>query len=424
MTKFSYPIFISFDMDLPLRRKKIAEYYKLDEFDASVVAAATKVSADPVLVQENEWPQISEERQAVVTELSECMKKVGSYKLPLYEGEVVEKELVTYLKEPFRNFRENIAVWMRKTNLGTVYIFANIYGVDSTNGKISIVQYEPVYRIDHYAAMQFNSIASDLLLSFVQGLVGLLGNYAGTAILDKIFSTSQGLDYKQLLDDIRAILREELIDIALEQEYGKAVDGVINQMISYYKNRKESGQGSKQELYNYVLDKQSEVNAVIGMLKREKFKKQGVSLFIAAASLDLSLYQELALMDPNVTDPMKSSNINALKEQAKRYADHANGVLDSIQQEKLKERLDKISGIDSATNDAPVSPLTLYFYFDSEVQIGSVYHSKDRNKVENDRNNRINRVTKEKTEQLNEALKSFREAVNLWSKLLNKPLGK
>lgn len=73
------------------------------------------------------------------------------------------------------------------------------------------------------------------------------------------------------------------------------------------------------------------IGVVTGQLMEEDHSEVCFGAFLIAASIHIVLLQELAFMDPTVTDPDESKYVSGVRHYSKKYAFYANNCLDRIE---------------------------------------------------------------------------------------------
>lgn len=135
---------------------------------------------------------------------------------------------------------------------------------------------------------------------------------------------------------------ENIVEEALTEETIAELNGVIlgtEQWVSNTYTALKQG-NYKPEILTEKLEPVEEdfSRNVMGVLQEDRFAKPGICAFLIGGGMHLSILQELALVDPNVTDPEKSSYCQAVKNWAKTYGDFVYRTVDDI----MKTRLDMI----------------------------------------------------------------------------------
>ncbi|MEW5922840.1 MAG: hypothetical protein AB1746_02520 [Candidatus Zixiibacteriota bacterium] len=426
-----YSMFISSDMSVENRKIKIAEFVRLHESNPKVIASALNISNEvPVLVEADDFPQMSSDVASAVKKYAACMKNEATEISPLLKDETLVSDFVSCLKQPFKEHDKGVAVLRRITSLGTIYYFADHYKIDPDTGIIKFTYVSPVtpdYEPEIVLKAEASSIATQLLSKFAQALAGKIGGFVGSELLKFIFPGSQGIDFKQLLHDFAKIVKDANVDQTVAEQDG-VINGIINYMNGYYNNRKSSS-APKKELYDFLLAQQSPLNMTIGVLEEPDFKEKGLASFISAAQVDFVIYQELALQDYTVPDPLNSSNVASLKKQIDIYAEFANGVIKQIIDKRVTNRakmlkppyVDPFSGMED--------PKSYWYYYDNKTKKRygpwiDYKNSHAEQKCREDYNKYKTQVENSERTQATADCKQWSDMVAQWPLIKNKPLGK
>ncbi|MDQ1557611.1 MAG: hypothetical protein QOD32_671, partial [Pyrinomonadaceae bacterium] len=188
---------------------------------------------------------------------------------------------------------------------------------------------------------------------------------------------------------------------------------------------------SRKELSGMVSDYVNSLyREAVYTLMEPRHSKPGLPVFLVAAGTHLALMQEQALVDPEQTDPNKSSYALSIKLSAQEYYNHAVKTFDDI----MKTRLEKIKLWPdpllppSCDYSSSCNPKRRYQWRDEyDNAYGrhfEEYKDKDKNyhsgekEGEDDRQGRISTVRSRLTEKLG----SPRTTADGWLKLKDRPL--
>ena len=162
------------------------------------------------------------------------------------------------------------------------------------------------------------SLASQLLKS----LAGAAGSAVGCKAIATIFKERVPDFFPKVYKEIEKILEQKLEEKTI-REINKKIKGLITWVICVYRPKKENGL-SKAKLHRLLEPKVSKLAIEhIPLLQGKDNAGTALGAFISAASLHLSLLQELALVDPDVTDPLDSAYLKSVKAYAFIYIRHA-----------------------------------------------------------------------------------------------------
>lgn len=185
-----------------------------------------------------------------------------------------------------------------------------------------------------------NPVASALLIAVGKAIAKQAAKQVGAAIINEIFGSNQ-IDYNQLLDDIRNIVREENAR-QTASEHGGNVNGVITNINEIYHRHKDDGD-SRKTLFDLLENSYlSELNKSLGVLTQPDFEALGLPIYVQAASVKFCVLQEMILQDPDhYWRPKKSSVIPVYTQ----FIDEAINHVQCLHAATLEKRLADISEV-------------------------------------------------------------------------------
>lgn len=200
------------------------------------------------------------------------------------------------------------------------------------------------------AASLGNPLASALLIAVGKAIAKQAAKQIGAAIISEIFGSDQ-IDYNQLLDDIRNIVREENARQTAGEQGGN-INGVITNINEIYNRHKDDGD-SRKVLFDLLENSYlSELNKSLGVLTQPDFEQFGLPIYVQAASVKFCVLQEMILQDPDhYWRPKKSSVIPVYTQ----FIDDAIRHVESLHSSALESRLEQISNVKTQT-----MPITAY----------------------------------------------------------------
>jgi len=252
-------------------------------------------------------------------------------------------------------------------------------------------------------------------------------NAIGATLLNIIIPSGGGIDYNQLLNDISTIIADANRRQTISTQ-GGILNGVIDYINGNYIPQREAKRSSKTDLFNLLNPQLADVYKVICVLKQDEFKKGGISTFISAVTHKYLLYQEMAVQDPDVTNPNDSSKATSIRHDANKDSEHALNVLNELQEEfdkYLNDWINQISPILIRLTDCPKNE---YYFHDSHTGYRSPYFEqfgcKDNPKArtEQARRDYISSVRQKYSKDHQDQLPWMKEVASNWKMLTDKPL--
>lgn len=187
-------------------------------------------------------------------------------------------------------------------------------------------------------------LASALLIDVGKALAKQLASKIGAEIINQIFGNSS-LNYDQLLEDIRNIVREENAK-QTARDQGGYINGLIINIHEIYIRDRDDGK-SRKELFN-LLDKTFlfKLNTALGVVQQEDLKQFGLPIYIQGASVKFCVLQEMILKDPKHSRHPEKSSIVPIYTQ---FFTDAIKHVSSLQASIWEDRLSKITQVKSST---------------------------------------------------------------------------
>lgn len=380
------------DARLYVRQKLGATFEGLPPADLDRLtdaACAAAGSASLPLQPREALPRLSEAQQRSVDRKVRLFTTAVDRMSPLLDDETRRAEdYCSYLTQDAGRYSKGTPVLVRDRNQAKVcYVFENV-SVDAVTGTVSyhtmpllMASRDAVPGAEHHVRewMLANlktatgPSAEKVLGGLAKGLAGMLpGAYGkvGAALLGFLMPSNEGIDYKQLLDDIGTIIRDANRRQTLAEQ-GGLLNGVLAYITGNYTPQRDGGRSTKAELFALLNSPLNDIYKVIGVLKQEEFEQGGISTFISAVTHKYLVYQEMALQDPAVKHPMESSKAKSISQDAVGDVKHATRVIESLQTQAdtdLDAWVGQISGIKIRITDCPKSE-----WFFEDFKTG--YHS-------------------------------------------------
>ncbi|MDA2046966.1 hypothetical protein PDM87_02570 [Bacillus cereus] len=282
------------------------------------------------LTPKEEFPTVSLERWAFIEKGITCfINEMNDYYEP-FEEEQIQEDFVSFLKEDFKPFPQGTVILKRITNFATLYYV-------KTNLIIVGEKWKTVpQKLNVKDTVVDDAIKAVLFLVKAMASGGL--SNIGSRMINQLIG-GNSIDLKQLEKDISQIVRDANVDQTVNEQDG-VINGTINDFNTYYKKRRDSG-ASKNELYDWLVERENAINISLGILREKMFQEKGISTYIVGANIMICILQEMALQDPIVTDYHKSSNYKLLSEDINDFIDYITGLKSLI----LSKRIAQVSGI-------------------------------------------------------------------------------
>lgn len=371
------------------------------------------IDCSPPMVQSADFPALDNIAQKAIDESIKCFLNDINKVFSFAEGEVVEEDFVSYLSRDFGQYAKGTPLLRRKTNMATLYIVENNCRI--ANGRL--VVNEPAESF--LAEGLLGGTSSDLVVSFAKGLAGAAGGKIGSILMDAIFGSSGSIDFKQLQKVLAQIVKDANAEQTV-QEQGGTINGIITDINTYYKARKDSG-AKKQELYDYLRQRETDINKSLGILREEMFKEKGLSTFVAGANVMICILQEMCLQDPNAANPKQSSNYQLIIDDTKDYIHYVKGMHDTELDQRLKKVKKVYDNPYCAGCGSGVCCKSRYYYKDDFTN--KTYGSYEQSGKKDDPEKRANKDRNKLIANLTSTMKWMLDVKTAWQDVVKKPLG-
>lgn len=337
-----------------------------------------------------------------------CALHAVERETPLLKGETLEQDEFTYLTAPYNGAPARTAVLRRQTNYGELlYVFSGVT-VDPS-GRLLFQEPASLWgtatprRPVAASLMLFSadglgsglgagagSIATTIAKGIASGMLSTIGGAIAGGILDQIFPPGVPSYFDEVYDQIKRIVGAELQQQTIDQING-AINNIKAGLATEYKPAREGKDlnepDDRQFLFNllqkYETTYLSGPGGMLGTLMGDKYAKPGFGAFLLGAGLHLSLYQEMANVDPSnkasgrgYRSPLESSygrpDTGTVAVTAKRYAEFAEKVWPQL----LADRAAKITqseGTRCAFGDTTGGSCRNYAWFRDDLDPGSQY---------------------------------------------------
>ena len=155
-----------------------------------------------------------------------------------------------------------------------------------------------------------------------KGIAGKIGGEIGSMVIDAIFPPKSMQSYfDELYERIAKLVHEEIVENEISKING-ILNGTQDFIRSTYLPRKEK-RAPKQELLDMLKPWENDLYKINNILLESNFRQAGLSVFLVGAATHLSLFQEMALVDPLAKRPRDSSYATTLSKKKGEYIDSA-----------------------------------------------------------------------------------------------------
>lgn len=235
---------------------------------------------------------------------------------PLLDGELIEQDLFSFLTASFLGCPERTAVLWRKTNYGELlYLFEGL--TVALSGQL--LYQKPALSRSGLPSMRGNAVAMTVTaggaVKFIaggiaSGMLSAVGGAIAGGILDNLFPPGVPDYFGEVYAQLKLIVSAEI-----EQGTIDGINGSINNLVLALKTEYTPAKSKmdlkkledRQHLYGllqgYARTFLTGPGGMLGTLMSDKYAQQGFSVFLIGAGLHLSLYQEMANVDPTQLSP-------------------------------------------------------------------------------------------------------------------------
>lgn len=354
-------------------RKKVSAFLDLPEFDHRIVDISLRkdVSNDehPILLNKSEWPRLESDELDFAESCIERFIKEVNERSPLIDEEVLISDTATILKERYQNIASGTPVLRRDTNLATLYYLRTDIFVDDSGTikfKETPLPVLPAYIFEKHPEESASDIAPaviGLLANLLKSLAGAVGSKIGAEAMKEIFPDK--IDFTELKNYFDNSVKGANTEQTVAEQEG-IINGIHHDITNYYYDRKVAGE-PKENLYRFLVDRHTALSSSIGILQTKSFQRKGLATFVAAASLDFALYQEMALQDPIAKNPLQSSNLGTLTKSVREYTKYVNDLGNGIFADNVKNRIDKITDVSHFSLGGNGGYAGIYYFEDHGV---------------------------------------------------------
>ena len=284
-----------------------------------------------------------------------CMTNTIEGYFPPADGEVIIKEDLSYLKEAWNGFPDNVITLRRETNYSIAYYVFPEVEVDLKNVGLIFTQSQKTLAsvstlaVDTDPNIDFGGSA----LTLATGLVGNAPapyNTIGAALLTAFWpkADSSANMWKEVYAALEEIVRLGLNENDIDMASAKA-QSISLWLNDTYKNMNNDPTKTP-EMKIAALESKDEIilNEIMSVLWfkttldsfPDKLAAQALANFMLAANLHLGVLQEMAIQETLIT-PSPNTYYNSIKDYARDYNDYAKARAPFIKE----LRMDQISDL-------------------------------------------------------------------------------
>jgi len=401
-------------------------------------------------------PNLSENIQKQHQARTACAIQTANANAPLFPNEVIQNDFFTFLTAPFEAAPARTAVLCRTTNFAQLlFIYEGIIVEESGRLVIQRMPEPPVNALMSLAAdVPTESIATSIAGNLAKKLASTIGGAIGGAVFNAIFPPGVPSYFDQVYAAITKIVHQEL-----QQDTITHINGAINNIKQHVETEYEPAKNSKnldiledrtflfQLLQKYESTYLSGTDGMLGTLMDEQYQKASFGVFLLGASLQLSLFQEMANVDPSNTSgtgsfrsPLESSygqpNSGTVAKTASNYVDYAKKVWLAMQQDR-RNAVTFESGGKCAPFDQTGSSCRYYLWYidslgdnDKRLPDGTkvtdylmIPPSKESQKDKEDQfKQQYNDYIESKVQDLSDSLSAPNDIIASWQQLIKQPI--
>lgn len=386
----------------------------------------------------------------------DCLLETADDLFPFLPNEYIVEDFVTTLVNPEEEIPAGTVVLQRITNFATLYYVVKNVRMEGSQAMMQTVHFEQEIELQLQSSNDLNvgewisSLPLKLAKGIGSGMVSGLGGFIAKAILESIFPPGVPNYFDQVYKEMTRIVNQK-IDQNLISTINGAISNLIDKLANEYKPAKEvSNLNSKEDrrrlyelLQKYDQTFLSGPGGMLGTLQQDDISKAGFSVFMLGAALQLSIFQEMANIDPfngNEKDgwksPLQSSyglpKTGSVARMAKNYAESATKIWgkvvearkELVKPERFEKRLQKRGKNKYATL------LNVYYYVrvqddgaatNIEMEIGP--GEKGKNPLYDQFcNNQLVAYKNQKAKELSDKLENPSAIIAGWLTLVEKPI--
>lgn len=408
-----------------LRKFRLSDFPSTQEFAQTVESLANR---EVPLVSPEEFPTLSARRTARIEKTKACARNTLDSDYPLLPGETAEKEFFSYLSTSFEGEAAGTCVLCQRTNFAIVYFFFDNARIEGD--RIRYVTPATIVSSPRVAPIPIvGGIVTNLALSLAKGLLTGIGEQVGALICNRIFEDT-GMRYFEPTEEmIKRIVHEEVTTTMVNE-----IDGMINGTTEWIRERytpdkefyeRTHDQSTFEDMKNKLNQRSDEIYTTArGPLEGDQFAKAGFPVYLIACGVQISLNQELALIDKRVTNPFESPYAKTVRALADNCSTFAKDIYDQIKNDRLSMIYWKRGKSCCGASGYPVCS-EYYYWMDkytNETREFAPNKETTMDKAKSECIDSYNQHCKEAQVQLNSDLGDPDSILPLWQKLRDQPI--
>ncbi len=407
------------------------------------------------LVAQKNLPKIPKAIQKNI----ECLLETVDANFPLLTNEIIMNDFVSVLKEDFEEIPAGTVVLERTTNFAVLYFVVLNLRIEGDSAK-PIAQEVEIEEEEREAVTELFAVSSEditaggvvkfIASNFASGMVSAVGGAIVNAILDEIFPPGVPSYFDEVYAEISKIVGQRIQQSKIDSING-AINNVVQKVNNEYLPAREQSNLKKEKdrkrLFN-LLQKYDQTflsgpGGMLGTLQQKDNAHAGFSVFMIGASLQLSLLQEMANVDPyngNEKEGWKPANKSSygkpktgtLAKTAKDFADFADKTLKEIVAKRRKqidtEKFAAYFKVRRKSKYAAFQPSHWARIVDNGVATGiekRIYSDKkdgSNHRYDSFRANELKKYRNEQEVKLREKMNNPGEVIANWRKLIATPI--
>ena len=292
----------------------------------------------PQFARESDFFPLDPARMRQIEIAKQCALADLMGSAPLIEGEAILSDRFTYLTEDFDDLPAGTAILLRETNFARlIHVFEGVLITDQglvRTGLLRASDAEPT------APQPLGGIATTILTTILKEAAGAIGSQVGAAIFKAISAELFGDDTEKLVESIRAAVKNEIVRNEIETLEG-GLQAFMDYLISDYLVRKSkmdlTSTKDRTDLFNAIQPYSQSLYQIMGRLIQDSVARKGLNTYMTGATLHITIFQELALVDPNALDPNDSSYLETLRQRAAAFSNHISKTFNAILSDRLAQ---------------------------------------------------------------------------------------
>jgi hypothetical protein len=332
------------------------------------------------IAQRKDFPHLDSATAAMIAQQTKCVLKELHRDQPLAAGEILEPdgEFVTFLLADWYHHSAGTAVVRRRTNQALTYYFLPEWHVVNNTLVRKLLADKHTQAVHTRSQglvggsggssegfLDFFSPGADIAKALVWGLPPP-ASAIGAGVLALLFPPKQPkpIDWEKVYKRFARTIHSENVLQTVEEQTGKLDTQLDLFRLDYTAMKYSEKRPSRQALWDYLKSSPGlgpKVLGVVDTMKQNEFKLHGFGTFMLAATIEILIYQEGAMVDPyNKETPEKSTSVDILKERAATFVKHAEETIPLLIQQAVDHRIALISEVKERTDAVNCTDVPTY----------------------------------------------------------------